>query len=309
MSTSPADISPPASARPPGAPTTRMRPTGFVVPGDGDTCRAIKAIEEHRLTDADQIVERMSRCANTDATWAFLVRGMLAAAKGDFARAEPHLWQAATWALLTNQEDDADARRLAARALEKIGWIRRRRDRASEAEPIHRRALRIRETHGSFEEMWESTMSLGFAADLARRTDDALDWFQRAVELGEECTHQPQRKQAGAWSASGAALLDAARFTEAADACTKAHNAWQLYDAGCLSAAKAAAKLAHAVLKRAESIHADTPDESARLLDEAIARLTETNETLLAFGLPAAADAHWTTQQLDFARRLRAVLP
>ena len=43
-------------------------------------------------------------------------------------------------------------------------------------------------------------------------------------------------------------------------------------------------------------------------IDEAIARLTETNETPLAFGAPAAPDAHWTADQLDFAKRLRAAL-
>jgi len=287
---------------------TRERPTGFVMPSDDDARRALKAIEEDRLADADRIVERMSPTADDAVVWKFLVDGVLAAAKGDFARAEPRLWQAATWALLANEDDHADAQRLTARALEKIGWIRRRRDRASEAEPIHRHALQIRETHGSFEEMWESTMSLGFAADFARRTDDAVGWFERAVTLGEQCADEPHRNQARAWDAGGAALLDASRFVESVNAYEKAHDAWLSDDPGSLRAAQAAAKLTHAVLKRAESIHADTPTESARLLDDAIARLTETNETLLAFGAPAAPDAHWTADQLDFAKRLRAAL-
>jgi len=303
VSASPADISAPTSAR-----LTRTRPTGFVAPSDDDARRALQAIEEDRLADADRIVGRMSPTAGDTVVWKFLVEGMLAAAHGDFARAEPSLWQAATWALLADEGHHTDARRLAARALEQIGRMRRRRDRASEAEPIHRRALQIRETHGSFEEMWESTMSLGFAAEFARRADDALEWFRRAVTLGEQCTDEPHQKQARAWGARGAALLDASRFAEAVEACAMAHDAWRSADAGCLDTARAAAKLAHAVLKRAESIHADTPAESARLLDEAIARLTETNETLLAFGPAAAPDAHWTAEQLDFAKRLRAVV-
>lgn len=306
MSASPADISAPASAR-----LTGTRPTGFVAPSDDDARRALQAIEEDRLVDADRIVERMSPTADDAVVWKFLVEGMLAAAHGDFARAEPPLWQAATWALLpdgNDQDRHADARRLAARALEQIGRMRRRRDRASEAELIHRRALQIRETHGSFEEMWESTMSLGFAAEFARSADDALEWFRRAVALGEQCTDEPHRKQARACSAIGATSLEASRFAEAVDACAMAHDAWQSDDAGCLDTARAAAKLAHAVLKHGESIHADTPAEAARLLDEAIARLTETTETLLAFGPTAAPDAHWTAEQLDFAKRLRAVV-
>jgi tetratricopeptide (TPR) repeat protein len=280
-----------------------------VAPGDDDARRALRAIEEDRLADADRIVERMASAGDDDATWKFLVEGMIAAAKGDFARAEPRLWQSATWALLANREDPTDARRLAARALEKIGWIHRRRDRAAEAEPIHRRALQIREQHGSFEERWESTMSLGFAADLARRADDALEWFRRAVELGSKCAEQPERKQALAWNAIGVTLIEASRFDEATGACRKACDAWRTRDAGSLDTAQADAKLAHALLKRAESIHGDDPAETARLLDEAIARLTETQETLLAFGPPAAPDAHWTAEQLDFANRLRALLP
>lgn len=309
------------------------RPIGMVAPDDEYARRALKAIEADRLDDAARNVESIAPTSRLADAWKPLLLGLIASADREDTHAEPLLWRAATWALL-DEGPPAEPRRLAARAIEQIGWILRHRDRPADAEPMHARALEVRQAGGSFEEQWESTMSMGRVCQLTRRADEALDWFNRAAQLGAKSADQPEKKQAMAWSACGATLLEAGRFEHAVDAHQRACDAWRTHDPGAIDTARADARLAHAMLKRAESIlpaqpvpepsHEPAPADAAigrpptgeaagqcelaRLLDETIARLTATHEALLAFGPDAEADAVWTAEQLDFANRLRQMV-
>jgi len=222
--------------------------------------------------------------------------------------------QSAAWAWLdglgaANAVQTRAALRLAARACEHLGWLYRHQDRPDDASRIHRAAHDLRAKHGSHEEVWETAVSLGRDADLARRWVEAQGWYRQAIESAAQAVEQPDHKQAVAWTRLSGSLTESGDHEEAVAAAKTARDWWRQYDIAAASAAAADLRVGYALLKQGECLFEQAPESALPVLNEAIERLAAAKEALLAFGGQRAADAQWCSQQADFAERLRASLP
>lgn len=289
----------------------RSRPVGFIRPADALAGRALAALEEMRLDDADKLLSRLEDGPGVYKAWNMLLRGMLAVRRQEFATAESLLMSSATWAWVAILDPDGarpDSARLAARALTEAGLFYRRRDNPEEALSLHEAAHRLREEYGSFEESWDSALGCAVDADLARRRDDAREWFHMAIDNGAKAEEESDTKQAQAWSALSKSLVDSGEYAEGVDAVRRSRELWRSHDIGSLSAARADLHLGNALLRWGESLYEDDGERASSILREALDCFDPTHEALLAFGPPAAADARWCLEQKEFVEKLLASL-
>lgn len=297
------------------AQTTQLgesRPAGVVQPTHQRAVRALTALEEKRIRDAEKHIATIPDFPMIDRAWKLLLRGLVAIEKLDFGAAEPLLSQGFSLSFIaglgTEKTLDPGALRAAARALHHLGWVYRRQDRPDEASRAHLAAYHLREHHGSFDELWETASELGLDADIARRYEEAQRWHRVAIEAARQASEKPQRKQAIAWTNLAASLRDSGKHDEAVAAARTACDWWREYDLGAVTAAQADLKLGGALLAQAEALY-DRGDKLARpVLDEAVERLTTARQELLAFGPDHAADAQLCLEQKDLAERLLASL-
>ena len=122
--------------------------------------------------------------------------------------------------------------RLAGNALQKLGWVRRRQDHPVDAYRAHLSAYHIRNEHGSFDEVWETALSLGIDADVARKHDVAQKWYTIAVDNGSQCTEQPQRKRAEAYAHLASSYTEAEQHDDAVEAARASQQSWRKHDMG-----------------------------------------------------------------------------
>lgn len=286
------------------------RPTGFVRPAHKRARQALEALEGGYIRTAEAHIEAMSDLWALENVWLLYLRGLLAAERGEFSAAEPLLMQTASQAPTADAGSmpTPSALRLAARALEKVGWILRRRDRPNEAYQIHLSAYHIRNEHGSFEEIWETATSLGLDSHLARRETDCQSWHRMAIEAARQASEEPEHKQAVSWSNLSSSLTKSGSHEEAVDAARTARQFWHKYDVSAVTAARADLHLGHALLKQGEHLVEAQDAAAGATLDESIEWLTCSHEALSAFGKDAAADLLWCEEQRDFALRLRSTL-
>ena len=96
----------------------RVRPSGFSRPTSERAIRALKALEDDRLVDAETHITALSESPAGEHAWKCRLGGLLAVARGDSAAAVALFLQAASSALVQayGREDgcDADAFRLCA---------------------------------------------------------------------------------------------------------------------------------------------------------------------------------------------------
>ncbi len=307
--------------------TGEPRPTGIVQPPQESAVRVIRALGEKRLRDAQEHIDALPDTTPFDSAWKQFLCALLAVEQGDYAVAVPLLQTVASKAPTTNRglkaarssalgtttgHPDRDSLRLAARALEKVGWIFRRQERPRDAYRVHLCAYHIRNEHGSFEEVWESARSLGLAADLEGRHTDGEVWYRIAADAGARASEDPEGKQAATWTSLSASLVKSGLYDQAVDAARTAQRWWHEHDIGDVAAARADMNLGYALLKQGESLHDNDPAGAKAVLDEALKCLEASREALLAFGhvgptfsRSTDADARWCDEQTDFARRLR----
>ena len=291
---------------------TRLRPVGFMRPDHERALKAMKALNEKRLSDAEKHIAALPDSPGLDGVWKLLLAGLLAIECLDFKTAETALRHAAELA----QEEKAPAghsekiarSRLASVVLEKIGWLRRRRDRAEQAYEIHLKAYRLREAHGSIEELWETAVSLGQDAYVAQRWDDAERWFGKAVALASEADQKTQRLRAIAHAHLAAALTNAGRHEHAVDAARSAMSEWQEHDPGGVETVEARIGLGYALLRHGEALVECADGNAREILEEALQRLKAAYEELLPFGSAISTQARTCLAQQDFANRLLAAL-
>ena len=297
--------------------TAGTRPIGFLATPEGDASRALAALAEGRTEDADRHIRTMPHATPVDRAWKLLVAGVAAGRTGRLAESEPLLLQAVShamigaWAAVTEPEKvavtaaDPSAVRLAARALNRLGWTYRRQERGEDALRSHLAAYRLRVGFGSFEEQWETAVELSLDTDVLRRYDDARRWCRRALDAASSADQEPDAKRGVALTNLGTICLEAGDHEAAIAAARQARQAWHDHDAGAITAAQADARLGTALLKRGEALR-DAGDHAADVLAEATQWLKTAGDALAAFGDPAATDAAACRQQLDFAERLRA---
>ena len=286
----------------------RVRPSGFSRPTSERAIRALKALEDDRLVDAEAHITALSESPPGEHAWKCRLGGLLAVARGDSAAAVALFLQAASSALVQayGREDgcDADAFRLCASALEKVGELYRRQDRADDATQMHMAALRLRSEHGSFAELWESAVSLGLDADLGRRLTDAAKWHRTAIDLGSRANEGAARKKAIASTHLSKTLMSDGRYEEGVAVARGARELWREHDVGAVWAARADLNLGHALLEFGGSLHDRDAARAGTILNEALGWLTGALKELHAFGSEYTADADWCGEQIDFAKRL-----
>jgi tetratricopeptide (TPR) repeat protein len=291
--------------------------TGLIQPTAESAVRAVAAMRDGRLADAEKHIAAIEELSAVHRAWKHFLRGRLACARGEFDSAEAPLRQAAAIALASGLSPqsvgadtaaegvvDAQAVRLAAAAFESIGFALRRQDRPAESYRDHWIALRLREEHGSTDEQWESAVSLGLAADLARDVVRAEKWYRAALTLAERAAEAPAEKCAITWTHLGGLLIHAGRHEEAVAAARSARDLWRAHDAGSLDAARSDVGLAHALIRSGESLCTTDAGHACEFVAEGLSLLAVADESLAAFGPPAACDSARCGELVDFARRL-----
>jgi tetratricopeptide (TPR) repeat protein len=290
--------------------------TGLIQPTAESAVRAVAALRDGRLADAEKHIAAIEELPAVNRAWKHYLRGRLACARGEFDSAETPLRQAAAIALesgLSRQRGadttaevvvDAPAARLAAAAFESIGFALRRQDRPAESYRDHWIALHLREEHGSTDEQWESAVSLGLAADFARDAARAEKWYRTALGFGDRATQARTEKLAIAWTHLGGLLTHAGRHEEAVAAARAARDLWRTHDAGSLEAARSDVGLAHALIRWGESLCTTDAAHACEFMGEGLSLLAVADESLAAFGPSAACDSARCGELVDFARRL-----
>ncbi len=291
------------------------RPIGFVQPVDDRAKRAVAALNERRLDQARRHIEAIDESRDLGRMWKLLLDGKLHCEEGRFAVGESALRRAAALALefgLPKESDKADAVksdsatavRIAAAAMEGVGLAQRRQDRPTEARKAHAAAAEFRDQYGSFEEQWQSKVSLGLTAMLLRDTDEAEQRFRSALRLAAIASEQPSHKQALVWGYLANLLTTLNRPAEAVDAARNARDAWRRHDPGSLVGIRASLQLAEAMIHAGESRLADDAAAAESHVREAVELLESINDEISAFGDRAMVDSARRDQLLDFAQRL-----
>lgn len=283
-------------------------PVGFIKPTGGRAIRALTALADKRFSDAEDNIAAMDDTSIRDRAWKCHVRGLALIERRKLADAESSFAQAASYALAAAWSGtggpDSDDMRLGAASLEKIGLVQRRSDQPDDAYAIHEAAYRIRVEYGSIEERWESAVSCGLDADLARRFDDAERWHKAAIDHATAATEESAGKQAQAWTHLSTALINASRYDEAVSAARTACGLWQDHDITAASAALAEIRLGNVLVKCAEEcFYTDTPC-AEKHLQEAIGLLDGAKESLRAFGSAFDVDVDLCDKKVNFAQRL-----
>jgi tetratricopeptide (TPR) repeat protein len=269
---------------------------------------ALKAIHESRWSDAEKHIAAIPESPPGEYAWKMYLAGLLASERNDFPKSETALLAAASAAFVVGFAHDksvaADELRLGAQALEKLGYAHRRQERLADAYHAHLAAYRLREEHGSFDERWESAMSLAVDGTVARREDEAETWCRVAVGLAVETCENADAQQAQSWGRLLLALGSLGRHDEAVAAAKTAREFWRKHDRSAVTAARADLDVAQALIESAKSVYESDAVQARTLLNEALTFLTTAADELPPFGAEASADVRRCTEQTDFARRL-----
>lgn len=280
-----------------------VRPTGFVQPEHDRARRALVALQDERLADAETNITAIGDDTDANRAWACYLTGRLAARREQVGAA---IEQFQTCCAVTREQFELS--RLEAASWECLGVLHRRREESVQAAEAHDRAYRLRLEVGSAEECWESAHSLALTEGLRGRRDQADQWFGEALRWAQQIPDGPDRYRAMSLAARAELELQAARMPQAVQAARQALDAQCRYNRGGVDAVRAELSLGHVLLRAAESLLATDPAGASDMLDEARERLQSARDGLLAFGLNADPDSRWCDELLDFAGRLRVEL-
>lgn len=287
---------------------TKPRPVGIIQPSDEQSQATLRALAENRIPDAETALREMPDASLEHRAWRALITGLITVKNGQLTRAEPHFLQASALAFTNavSSADDTDREmiRLAARALLHLGWVYRRSDRCPDAGRVHLASFKLRDDHGSHEELWESATELALDADVARQFDEGERWHRKAIAAAESATDEPLKKQATAWTHLSTSQEAAGKFEQSVESARTARSLWRDHDPGAATIAQADARLGRALLKYGEHLSEATDPNAAKVLGEAVRTLAAARDALLAFGPDYTTEAQSCRDQQDFATRL-----
>jgi hypothetical protein len=320
---------------------TDPRPIGIICPAHERAVRALTAVREKRLADADQHIAAVPEASMRDRAWKRILQALVAIEQVKPSDAEPLLLQAASLCWIDgfgregtpgpeephlhaghvgarNPSHDAgasipsrtfpDALRQASFALHHLGRVYRRQERPADASRAHLAAYHLREQYGSYEELWETATELGLDHDVARRFDEGRRWHGIALQAACKTSEEPTRKQAIAWTNICTSCMESGLCDNALSAARSARECWREHDVSDVTAAQADLTLGTALLRHGEALH-ERGDQLARdVLAEALEWLAAARAALLAFGPEHASEARLCVEQEDFAKRLVASL-
>ncbi len=276
-------------------------------PSDPRALRACKALHEHRLVDAAANIKAISADSLSEQAWLHLLTGRLMIAEKTFSNAKPELLQAAGLAFTAaaGSADASELNRLAANALNLVGWIYRRQDQPTFATSVHETALKLRQDHGTIAEQWETMVELGLDAELARKLDHAQRWYTKAIETAGKLEEPHDLQLASNHDHLCRVFLagDATQF--AVDAARAARTHWRAHDIRLASASRADLALGNALLMHAEFHLASDPQAVHDIISECVALLEKAKDALAAFGPKHAGEVDRCQQHLEVAHKMR----
>jgi tetratricopeptide (TPR) repeat protein len=291
----------PTSAAQAGGPGNR--PIGFLEPTNERANLALKAIRERRLGDAAKHVAGLAATNDLEHAWRCYLRGLLAVERADLPVAMGHFGEALEH--LADEDGSYICPRLAAATLEQTGRIHRRQEHAEIALAVHTKAYVLRQSHGSSEDLWETALALGHAAQLSHAHAQAQKWFNTAVRHASAAGEHPDRLLGIAYAALAAVLTDGRDDQEAVAAARRALHHWSRHDPGSPQTARARLALGRALLHAGERLLHNEDEHAARpVLAEALGVLTTACEELEPFGSGCAPDLATGLELMDFAQRL-----
>jgi len=289
-----------------------IAPSGRLQPSHPRAVRALRAIQDGRLQDADENVDAIPDTPSDLQAWKAYVRGLVAAARNQWGEVETLAQRAVSLAvssfLVALDDEGHRAERLVGCVFELVGLAYRRQDRPGEAYTAHGAAYRIREKIGSTEELWETAISLGLDAVLWRKVETAVRWFRIAAEVGTFCDDAPLVKAATAYSHISSNLMSIGAFDDAIAASRTACELYRRHDPGSADVPVADLGMGKALLRKAEALQNEKPKAAISSLHEAIDVFHDATESLAAFGPAQDHDYQRGVEQWELARRLLASL-
>jgi len=288
---------------------TRTRPVGIMTSTDPSVLRAERAIVDRRFDDAARHLRALSETSLKSRWWKTLLSSAERMARSRLREAEALAWQslglAAALGRLGEPSDDVTTRRMEIRALNQLGTILRRQERAQDALGLHRAAVRLSESFGSIEERWASLIECGLDAEMAGDSEDAIAWVRQAIAQAQAAHEEPLAKQAMGWDHLSRLLVRDEHHDDAVEAARTARDLWIRHDPTADAVARADLKLGGLLLGAEVARRASNEPCRIETLDEADELLKSAEESLAAFGPSHDADVRWAREQQDFARRLR----
>jgi len=201
------------------------------------------------------------------------------------------------------------AARLAALAWEYAGRTQRRQEQLDAALTTHTAAHALRRESGITDECWESAMSAGQDALLARSYPQAEAWFDCALAHAEQVPGAPLPFRAEALFSRAQMHLHTGRSDQAVADARLAREAWSQHDPTSVDLTRAELLIAQGLLKQFEHASDGTTKINVRLLSEAMSLLSSAAESIAAFGPEYALESRHASDLLDFATRLSHSMP
>lgn len=276
-------------------------------PRDEYALRACKALYEHRLADAATNIKAITADSLSDQAWLHLLTGRLMVAEKNFSQAKPELLQSAglAFAAAAGAAPPSELHRVAASALNLVGWIYRRQDQPTFATSVHDTALELRITHGTIDEQWETTIELGLDAELARDLDKAQQWYTKAIETVGKLDTPHDQHLAFNYDHLARVFLAREATQQAVDAARSARTHWRAHDMRLVSAARADLALGNALLIHAEHHLMSAPQTVQTAIDESVELLEKARDAIAAFGPRHTDEVSRCQQHLEVAKKLR----
>jgi len=287
---------------PPTPASSRVQPT------HERAVRAVKALDEGRITDARTNAEAIGDSPTSDLAWKTYLLGCVQFEQGELKQAQETLEKAAALAVRLAEEIPSalgDAMRLSAQALEQLGRVFRRGERIDEALRAHRAAYQLRREHGSALEQWESSESVSLDHVVASGDPSARTWCERAIEHAHDAGVEYEARSRGLLVNI---LLRLQRFEEAVIEARTTAELWRAHDPGDRRCFVARRQTGVCLLRHAERCFEGDALGAGPILDEAIQLLEGTRDELRAFGEDSLDEARECDDLLDLAGRLRASL-
>ncbi len=288
--------------------TPAARHDSYLRPPSDYTRRACKALHEHRLADAASNIKAISTDSLTEQAWKHLLTGRLMVAEKKFSRAKPELLQAAGLAFTdaSAKSQPSDLHRLAASALNLVGWIYRRQDQPTFATSVHEAALQLRTAHGTTAEQWDTIVELGLDAELARNFDEALQFYTDAIDIAGKLDAPHDQFLAVNYDHLTRVFLAKHATQQAVDAARAARTHWRAHDIRLASASRADLALGTALLTHAEFHLLSDPPSVHQAIEESVELLEQAKDALAAFGSKYNRDVDQCRQQLEVAKKLQS---
>ncbi|MGD2109869.1 MAG: hypothetical protein PVI86_10805 [Phycisphaerae bacterium] len=287
------------------------RPVGEILPQDEKIAHALGALTGGRLGEVETRLDTIPDSPANLLAWKTCIRGLVALQRLQLSESLALFLQAAglavTQAMSHDNWPESESMRLCAHALHHAGRVRRRQDAADQAYQTHLAAYRLREKHGSSEELCRTAVELGLDCDVAGRHEHAQRWHRTAVEHADQIIGDAVPLHALAWTHLATSLGQDGQHPDAVDAARTAARLLDAHDAGSLDAARARFRLGSALLRLGEAAHSGGA-QTATILTEARGLLRSASEEFSAFGSRCESDLRSATEQLEVADRLIATV-